>query len=435
MKKFVLQTAKRPTTARPRYVFCLLMISLISGCISHSHAERDPIDCSLPHVDQRLSQCKMVRRASEFSGCLSTADISEHSCLLMDADVSFCSANDSLPITAFFDQNQRTLDCAGGAIDHGWGRVSLPQGIATTQRTRMPAVRLINDQSLSDITVRNCTLRGTNHMGIEATRFFGGELGPDGKVGAGEALPVGHQKLRFENLVIEDTITGIYLGNYSHDVDIHQVSIDNTQRIAIYSEAGSHDVRIRQSLISNNQSREAIAIDSTYDSEVSDTLFVNNREGGINVYQNCGELKGIVCPVIRSTPPNNNRIIGNRFVNTGVSGVQIASRQGRRHRSGWCATLDGRSGKFTDTAEGNLVADNTFVCHEGTSLVIQDGPNTIRDNTVVARQRCVPYEVSTGGHGRSKRHLLDGLQLLNNRIDTARPPRLRNLSDEVTIRQ
>ncbi len=413
----------------------LALASFISGCVTSSHAEQDPIDCTLPHVDNRLSQCERVRRASEFSGCLSADDISEHSCLLMDADVSFCSAEDSLPITAYFDQSERTLDCAGGTIDHGWGRVSLPQGPATTQRTRKPAVRFFNDRSLSDIAVRNCTLRGTNHMGIEATRFFGGELGPDGEIGDGEALPVGHSKLRFENLVIEDTITGIYLGSFSQSVDIHQVSIDNTERIAIYSEAGSHDVRIRQSLISNNQSREAIAIDSTYDSEVSDTLFVNNREGGINVYQNCGELKGIVCPVIRSTPPNNNRITGNRFVNTGVSGVQIASRQGRRHAFGWCATLNGLPGKFTDTAEGNVVSDNTFVCNDGTSLIVQDGPNTIANNTIVARKHCIPFEISTGGHGSSQSHLLDGLQLLDNHIDATRPPRLRNVSDAVTIRQ
>ena len=435
MNTNILRLTAWPLSRHARHLLCLSMVSLIAGCITNTHAEQEPINCALPHVDQRLSQCEIVRRASEFSGCLSADDIREHSCLLMDADVSFCSATDSLPITAFFNESQRTLDCAGGTIDHGWGRVSLPQGAVTTQVSRKPAIRLSNDRSLSDITVRNCTLRGTNHMGIEATRFFGGELGPDGEVGDDEPLPVGHQNLNFENLTIEDTITGIYLGSFSHQVDINRVTIDNTQRIAIYSDAGSHDVRIRQSRISNNQSREAIAIDSTYDSEVSDTLFVNNREGGINVYQNCGELKGIVCPVIRSTPPNNNRIIGNRFVNTGVSGVQIASRQGRNHSFGWCATLNGLPGKFTDTSEGNVVSDNTFVCNEGTSMVIQDGPNQIVNNTIVARDHCIPFEVSTGGHGRSKRQLLDGLQLRGNRVDATRPPRLRNLSDKVTIEE
>jgi len=100
--------------------------------------------------------------------------------------------------------------------------------------------------------------------------------------------------------------------------------IDGTKRIAIYSEAGSHRVRILDSIISGNQSREALALDSTYDSEIRNSLFLDNRAGDINLYQNCGELKGTVCPVVRSTPPNNNRVVGNRFVNSGIAGVKKA---------------------------------------------------------------------------------------------------------------
>ncbi|WP_157736485.1 right-handed parallel beta-helix repeat-containing protein [Granulosicoccus antarcticus] len=405
----------------------------LTACIGITHAEREPINCALPHVDERLAECTNIRHASEFPGCLSTADITEHTCIVMDADVSFCSATDSLPITAYFDRSERTLDCAGGTIDHGWGRTSLPGGTATTEARRKPAVRLQDDRSLSDITVQNCTLRGTNHMGIQATRFFGGELGADGKLGEDEPLPIGHRNLTFKNLTIQDVITGIYLGNFSEDVSIDNVNIDNSERIAIYSDSGSHGVRITNSIISNNLTREAIAIDSTYDSEISNTLFVNNREGGINVYQNCGELLGIVCPVIRATPPNNNRINDNRFVNTGITGLQIASRQGRNHSLGWCATLNGLPGKFTDTSEGNVVSGNTFVCNEGTSLVVQDGPNIVSNNTIVARDNCIPYEISTGGLGGSRRSLLDGLHFLDNHVDATRPPRLRNLSNAVII--
>ncbi len=407
---------------------------LLTSCTSTTRAEQLPINCALPHVDERLAECTQVRQASEFPGCLSSQDITEHTCIVMDADVSFCVDTNSLPITAIFDRSDRSLDCAGGTIDHGWGRTSLPGGPATTQARRKPAVRFMDDRSLSGITVQNCTLRGTNHMGIQATRFFGGELGPDGELDENEPLPVGHSNLRFENLTIHDVVTGIYLGNFSETVAIKDVHIDNSQRIAIYSDSGSHDVHITNSIISNNLTREAIAIDSTYDSEISDTLFVNNREGGINLYQNCGELKGIVCPVIRSTAPNNNRITGNRFINTGISGLQIASRQGRNHSLGWCATLDGWPGKFTDTSEGNTVSGNTFVCSEGTSLVVHDGPNVVSGNTIIAREQCVPFEISTGGHGRSQSHLLDGLNFMGNNIDATRPPRLRNLNtSSVTI--
>jgi hypothetical protein len=426
-----------PALHRPvrllRQLTLVTAAALLPGCITLTHAEQQPINCALPHVDGRLSQCTRIRQASEFPGCLSSRDIAEHTCIVMDTDLSFCADSDSIPITAIFDQSDRTLDCTGGTIDHGWGRVSLPGGPVTTELTRIPAVRFMDDRSLSDITVRNCTIRGTDHIGIQATRFFGGELGPDGELDEGEALPVGHRRLTFEDLVIEDTGLGIYLGTFSQDVDINRVQVDNSRRIAIYSEAGSHGVRIRHSIISNNNTREAIAIDSTYDSEVSDTLFVNNREGGINVYQNCGELKGIVCPVVRPTPPNNNRFTGNTFVNTGVSGIQIASRQGRNHSLGWCASLNGLPGQFTDTAEGNVVSGNTFVCEEGTSLVVMDGPNDISNNTIIARRQCVPFEISTGGLGRSASRLLDGLRFSANRIDATRPPRLRNLSDAVII--
>ena len=396
-------------------------------------ADSQPINCAVPHTDTRLSECTTVRYASEFSDCLRATDISSHSCVVMDADLSFCANQPSIPISAIFDRSDRSLNCNGGTIDHGWGRTKLDGGTATTQSTRMPAIRLYDDRSLSNIAVRNCTIRGTNHIGIQATRFFGGELGGNGQIDEGEALPVGHSDLTFEDLKIQDTGLGIYLGSYSERVNISRVHVDNSERIAIYSEAGSHGVLIRDSIITNNNTREAIAIDSTYDSEVSNTLFVNNREGAINVYQNCGELKGIVCPVIRPTPSNNNLISNNTFINTGVSGVHIASRQGRNHALGWCATLDGLPGQFTDTAEGNVVSDNTFVCSEGTSLIVKDGPNTISNNEIIARGKCVPFEISTGGLGPAASKLLDGIRFDNNTIDATRPPKLRNLSADVRI--
>jgi len=416
------------------FVSTLRGLSLISlSVLSIAHAERGPINCALPHTDTRINECAVVTHASDYPGCLSASDIDEHTCIVMDTDLTFCPNQPSVPITAIFDRSERTLDCNNGIIDHGWGRTSLPNGTATTEATRIPAVRFYDDRSLSDITVRNCTIRGTNHIGIQATRFFGGEFGPDGVLDEGEPLPIGHTNITFEDLKVEDTGLGIYIGTYSKNVNINRVHVDNSQRIAIYSEAGSHGVRIRDSIITNNNTREAIAIDSTYDSEVSNTLFVNNREGGINLYQNCGELKGGVCPVLRSTPSNNNRITNNTFVNTGVAGVHVASRQGRNHSLGWCATLDGLPGQFTDTAKNNIVSDNTFVCTEGTSLIVKNGPNTISNNTIIARDKCVPFEISTGGLGSTASSLLDGIVFDSNAIDSTRPPRLRNLSSNVTI--
>ncbi len=412
-----------------------LLAGFLPGCAALANEEY--IDCSVPHQDTRIEQCLTVLRASDYPNGLRSADIDGHACMLMDADLSFQPGESAIPITAVFDRSDKTLDCAGGVIDFGRGRYGardLPGGQVTPAGTgSLPFVRLVDDTSLSNITVRNCTMRGTRGVGLQLTRFFGGELGGDGELGPDEPLPVGHSNILLEDLVIEDVHVGIYLGNFSEDVTMNRIRIDGTERIAVYSESGSQRITLSHSVIANNQTREAVAWDSTYNSDITDTLFLNNREGAINVYRNCGELKGIVCPVVRSTAPNNNTFTGNSFVNNGVGGLRIASRQGRNHNEGWCADLDGQAGKFTDTAENNLVANNVFVCEEGTSLVMQDGPNLVRDNHIVARGKCVPYEISTGGLGRSASGELDGLVLEGNTIDSERPQKLRNVGNGVSI--
>lgn len=409
---------------------CLLLASTTTVAC----AAQQPINCSLPHTDTRMSECTVVKQASEFGSCLNASDVSEHTCIIMDTDLAFCDAQQAINVSAIFDQSNKTLDCAGGSIDHGWSNLSSDSIEPTNRARQMPFVRFVDDRSLSNITVKNCTMRGTFHAGIQMTRFFGGQLGGDGILDETESLPIGHKNITLEDLKIEGTQVGIYLGNFSEDISINRVHIDGTKRIAIYSEAGSHKIKITNSTISNNQTREAVAIDSTYNSEISNTRFLNNREGGINVYQNCGELKGSVCPVVRSTPPNGNKITDNVFINNGVTGVQIASRQGRNHSLGWCDSLNGLPGKFTDTSVNNVVENNTIHCSEGTALVLMDGPNSVRNNNIVATGQCVPLEISTGGFGKSKSQLLNGLVVEGNRIDSTRPPRLRNVGDDVVFK-
>lgn len=411
----------------------ILGTCLLSACSLNQvlYAAQQPINCALPHTDTRINECTIIKRASEFGSCISASDVSEHTCVVMDSDLEYCDANQHINISAIFDSSNKSLNCKGGSIDHGWSPNSSNAITPTLRSRQMPFVRFYDDRSLSDISVRNCTMRGTFHAGIQMTRFFGGQLGGNGELDADEALPVGHKNIVFEDIKMEGTEVGFYLGNFSEDITINRVHIDGTRRIAIYSEAGSHKVRITNSTISNNKTREAVAIDSTYNSEISNTRFLNNREGGINVYQNCGELKGSVCPVVRPTPPNGNRITNNVFINNGVTGVQIASRQGRNHALGWCASLNGLPGKFSDTSINNVVEDNTIHCNEGTGLVLMDGPNSVRNNTIVAKDHCVPLEISTGGFGDSKSEVLNGLVVENNNVTSARPPRLRNINDNV----
>jgi len=409
-----------------------ILLSTLFGC-AHLPAAQQPINCALPHTDTRIEQCSIVKRASDFGQCIRSADVPEHACIVMDADLSFCDGNDSINLTAVFDESNRSLNCAGGTIDHGWSEKSSPLITPTLRSKQKPFIRFNDDRSLSNIAVRNCTMRGTFHAAVQMTRFFGGELGGDGKLDASEALPVGHNNITLEDLTIEGGQVGIYLGNFSENIIMQRVHIDGTKRIAVYSEAGSNNIKIIDSTISNNQTREAVAIDSTYDSEIRNTVFVNNREGGINLYLNCGELKGSVCPVVRSTPSNGNQIIGNTFINNGINSVQIASRQGRNHAFGWCASLNGLPGKFTDTAQNNTVEDNTIKCTQGTGLVLMDGPNTVKNNTIIASGDCTPLEISTGGFGANMSHVLKGLVVQSNKIDSDRPPRLRNIDKETDI--
>ncbi len=417
-------------TAVRRAIPTILPLLLVSAC---AIAAREPINCSIPRTDSRMNQCVTTVQASELGACISADVVSEHTCVLMDQDLEYCSADSVINFTAIFNTSSKTLDCKGGVIDHGWSPVSSRAISPIDPDKQLPYVRFFDDRSLENITVKNCTMRGGFHAGIEMTRFFGGELGGDGEIGPDEQLPIGHKNVLLEDLTIEGGQTGIYLGNFSEDIHINRVEIDGTKRIAIYSEAGSHRVRITDSVISNNQSREAVAIDSTYNSLITNTHFINNREGAINLYQNCGELKGIVCPVVRHTPPNNNKIVGNTFINNGVAGIQIASRQGRKHSLGWCESLNGLPGKFTDEAINNEVSGNRFECSNGTAIVVKDGPNEIRNNDIHATENCVPVEISTGGFNWFKKSLLDGLVVKDNKIRSDRPPRLRNLSDTVVF--
>lgn len=413
-------------------ILALLASWVISGCVAVGAAERDPIDCSIEKPDTILQRCEVVRHASEFGdSCIASAAFSGHSCLVLDTDATFCETNESFPLTVVLTQDDVTLNCAGGLIDHGWpmnsSDASQPGSRPiTASGKRFPAVHALSDRSLDNITIRNCHIARTGHMGINLSRFFGGQL-------HGDELPQGHSNIRIEDVRIEETVTGVFLGTYSRAITMDRLIIDGTERISIYSEAGSHDVKLRDSVIANNQSREALAFDSTYDSEVSDTLFVNNREGGINLYQNCGELKGIVCPVERSTPPNNNQLLRNAFVHNGMSGVQIASRQGRNHGFGWCKSLNGLPGKHRDTADNNVVQDNTFVCTSGTALRVLDGPNLVTGNQIVADGLCVPLEISTGGLGKYYSERLNGIVVKDNDIQSQRLPRLRNIGDGVEL--
>jgi len=146
-------------------------VTLATGCALVDAAEQTPIDCTVARADTRLEQCPVVRRSSEFGQCLSRDELEGHACVLMDADLTLCDGEPPVANTAVFDRSGVTLDCAGGVIDHGWGRGGVPAGgVATPGNANLPFVRFFEDRSLSDIALRDCTMRGTLQVGIQMTR-------------------------------------------------------------------------------------------------------------------------------------------------------------------------------------------------------------------------------------------------------------------------
>jgi len=71
--------------------------------------------------------------------------------------------------------------------------------------TTIPFVRFRDDESLSNITVRNCAIDADDWVvSIQMIRFLSGELGGNGTLDEGEPLPLGHHDILIEDVTIQD---------------------------------------------------------------------------------------------------------------------------------------------------------------------------------------------------------------------------------------
>jgi parallel beta-helix repeat protein len=279
-------------------------------------------------------------------------------CLELDDDAVLCDENQSYNMTVYVSNSNVTFDCNHQIIDHNW----------VEGNAKYAGVRLPQTYSVSNISMRNCTVRNVGSYGINLKRFFrGAQL---------EGPMVGHQNIEIKDFDITNPDqTGIYVGQNSKNVTIDGVYIDHAH-IGIYLEAGSMYSHIVNSMISNSTDREAIAVDSSIYNTIEFCTFENNN-GGIHLYKNCGETRGQVCPIRRKYSASHNVIRGNIFRG---DDVEVAWRQFKLYAAGHCIGID-ILGFWRDRSDNNMIYDNTF--YNGADLHVKDGPNAVYRNRFI----------------------------------------------------
>lgn len=282
-----------------------------------------------------------------------------------------------------------TLDCRGARIEDVSGRAS--RGILVTTP---------NDVALTDVTIRNCVVKGFLNT-IRVSR-------PDFR-----SLPAGDEYQHpTSDIVIEHSRlygsrgSGIFVDAFVSGVTISYVEIAGAGSVGIYLEAGSKDNVIEHSWVHNNgykdvtpegvpftlggvayryasTGREGIAVDGSRNNVIRDNRVAANASGGIYLYKNCGEYVNDPGHWVRRYGAHGNLIEGN-VIRHERNGVWIASRMGENQVFMECSDQPMVSGAFkriyTDPARSNIVRDNVFeeVTH---GVRVEDNANQVIGNT------------------------------------------------------
>jgi len=247
-----------------------------------------------------------------------------------------------------------TLDCNGSILD-GEGKRAV--GIYIDSQGR----------ELSDVTVRNCTLRNFSSNAVRV-----GWSGPDSAKGDDhdEIYRRTPRRVTLERLTVQATgRVGIYVDDYVSELRLTGSTIENSGGAGIYLEHSS-----RRNLISGNRiagngwtdKREGLAVDSSSQNVIEDNVFARNAAGGVFFYKNCGEhLRGAHAnradQVIRWQHSDRNVLRRNQFLDQPV-GIWLASRQSRNRAVSACGDppLDPQGRYYEDFANDNEVSANTF---------------------------------------------------------------------------
>ncbi|MCC7441575.1 MAG: right-handed parallel beta-helix repeat-containing protein [Bdellovibrionales bacterium] len=333
----------------PARSFTLLLLALLAlqalpGC--NPLEPKDPLDCSI-RLDRYDDPDWSCRKASDYAGsCIPADDFQALRCLELDASATLCADERPFRMHVYLTTSGVSFDGQGQTLE--------------LEGASRPGFRTPYSRTLSDITVKNVKVRKPGKYGVDLKRFFRGEELEDGR-----ALE-GHSRITLQKVEIEDSgQIGIYVGQNSREIVIEDVTIKRAF-MGIYLEAGTSESRITRALIQDSREREGIAVDSSHHNIIEDSLFVGNGHA-INVYKNCGEVSGQVCPIRRPDDASHNIIRRNVFLRDDVN---VAWRQFKVYAAGHCEGID-VVGFWRDHAAHNLIEENRF---EDALLDVRDAP-------------------------------------------------------------
>ncbi|MGH7785944.1 MAG: right-handed parallel beta-helix repeat-containing protein [Candidatus Binatia bacterium] len=202
-----------------------------------------------------------------------------------------CTYVNNLEITA----SNLVLDCRGATLEAP--EAGNGQGI----RIRVPTT-----VALSNVTVRNCIVRGYQNSVRVARQGFK------------DLLAGGEYVNAFSNILIENSrfldakASGVFIDGYVTDVTLRTTEVAGAGGVGVYLEAGSKGNLVTRCDIHDNgygdvvpegvlinvggtafryrsTGREGIAVDGSRDNRIVRNQLTNNAAGGIFLYKNCGE--------------------------------------------------------------------------------------------------------------------------------------------------
>jgi hypothetical protein len=273
------------------------------------------------------------------------------------------------------------LDCKGATLDGTRGSINFGKPTVLIRSTNGKNGAW---SAPSDITVRNCVIKG-------ALRLQG--LGTNGQAKAVQAssLTPNHTAFAqasaptrislFALTFVADGRVPLYIGPGVTNVRLEKSTLTGkSDGPAVYLDAESAANTISENQFAVESRREQVAIDGSAKNVISGNVFADPVNGGIYLYRNCGEGG-----TIRHQKPQYNTISGNTFkyrmAFMAKPAIWLNSRSGAQR---YCfrdpSHPFGSSLSSQDFAQFNTVTGNRLI-GGGTYLIRNSDPsNRIEDN-------------------------------------------------------
>ena len=236
---------------------------------------------------------------------------------------------------------------------------------------------------VENISIRNCIIRNSKFQGI-----YIGWLAPDRS--KARALTKDQlYKFTPHNILIENVniltpgSSGVYIDDFSSNVNLVNIEVSDARAMAIYFEHSSRDNVLKNSRIYRNGKgfkREAVSIDSSSNNVILNNEFLGNSFGAIFVYRNCSEhYQRSPDQVVRWMSSDGNSISGNH-ISGSRNAIWLASRQSMPLQNAECGNGYYAEGKYTeDSAKHNVVSDNKIYDSEF-GVLVEDDFNFVKNN-------------------------------------------------------